>query len=270
MAASAISQPSSADIAPARSRPRHIRSGASNVASTSMRTSHTSSKPGYDATLYIPLVRADVTDKVIFQTLRKMNIGFIGKITLTAGGYVRGGHSFSRALIPIRWNTNDECTNFRNQLASQPHVRVFYSQTPPLFWKVSLMREDSSVKTLANGGGTTSTLSESTTDGRRSSRPARTVSRHSSNTPTNTNALRHLLNAALARIIALEQRVNESGLALSPISGKGSSTSEYAGVSSTTSNSVNAAAVVDTDAASEGKDDELSIDERESIVADEE
>lgn len=204
----------------------------------------TSAKQSYDASLYIPLVRSDVTDKMIFQTLRKMNIGFIGKITLTAGGYVRGGHSFCRATIPIRWNPSEECTNFRNQLASQPHVRVFYSQEPSMFWKVSLLREGTHVKTLANGGGSGVMTIPSAFSGNSQFRHSRQPTRTDSSTPTNTSALYNLLNAALARIIALEQRINEN----------------------TTASPSFSADVLDVESHTEGKDDELSVDDRESIV----
>ena len=224
--------------ASASPRPRRNR-GATTSAGAMPKTS---AKQSYDASLYIPLVRSDVTDKMIFQTLRKMNIGFIGKITLTTGGYVRGGHSFSRATIPIRWNTSEECANFRNQLASQPHVRVFYSQEPPLFWKVSLLRQGTPVKTLANGGGSGAT--HSAAYGSQPSRYSRQQSRTDSSRPTNTSTLYNLLNAALARIIALEQRINEN----------------------TTASSSFSADPLDVESHTEGKDDELSVDDRESIV----
>jgi len=229
-------------VASTSPRPRRIRATKTTAGEVSTLTS----KQSYDASLYIPLIRSDVTDKMIFQTLRKMNIGFIGKITLTAGGYVRGGHSFSRATIPIRWNTSEECANFRNQLASQPHVRVFYSQEPPLFWKVSLLRQGTPVKTLANGGGSGATHSASY--GSQPSRYSRQQSRTDSSRQTNTSALYNLLNAALARIIALEQRINENATTPPSFS----------------------ADPLDVESHTEGKDDELSVDGRESIVEEDE
>ena len=203
------------------------------------------STPEFDATLYIPLVRADVTDKMIFNTLRKMNVGFIGRINLVNGGYVRGGHSFSRAFIPIRWNTSTEGNDFRSQLSSQPHVRVFYSQSPPLFWKVSLSRVSSPESTPVR-----TTQSRPTTT--RHSQERRAVPPSASRRPhqIHSSTLHHQLNAALARIMALEQRLNESGLTLSAKENKVvSAVSEQNGGAHSDSKS----------------EDEFSVDDRESI-----
>lgn len=92
----------------------------------------------FDDTLFIAIVRKDVSAKSIFTALRKLNIGFIGKIQITPAGYMRGGHEFNEATIPVRWNQTLSTKTFRELLTTQHHIRVFYSQDPPLFWKVQL------------------------------------------------------------------------------------------------------------------------------------
>ena len=81
----------------------------------------------------IPKVSANISRKQIFETFRKLNIGYINRITENP---LRGDPNYKRIIIKIHWdNKQPLAKEIQETLKNQnEHMNIVYEM--PWFWQI--------------------------------------------------------------------------------------------------------------------------------------
>lgn len=83
----------------------------------------------------IPRMEKNIRREFIFNTIRKMNVGYIERISEIP---LKKEATHKRVIIKIKWNSTDESKTIQNRLQNNEPVNVVYEL--PRFWKIVLCK----------------------------------------------------------------------------------------------------------------------------------
>jgi hypothetical protein len=82
--------------------------------------------------LCIPKISVKIARKTVFETFRKLNVGYIIRIT---ENLLRSDPNYKRILIYIKWdNTSPLAKEIQDNLHGTNHMNIVYDM--PWFWQI--------------------------------------------------------------------------------------------------------------------------------------
>ena len=81
----------------------------------------------------IPRMDKSIKREKIFNTIRKLQLGYIERITEIP---LKNDQEYKRVIIKIKWNSAEQTKTIQNRLTKNEPVNVVYEL--PWFWKIVL------------------------------------------------------------------------------------------------------------------------------------
>lgn len=85
----------------------------------------------------IPRMEKNIRREFIFNIMRKMNIGFIERISEIP--LKKESNTHKRVIIKIKWNSTETSKTIQQRLQNNEPVNIAYEMSP-MFWKLVLCK----------------------------------------------------------------------------------------------------------------------------------
>ena len=91
----------------------------------------------YETSLCIPRIESKFTRQFIFDKIRRLNWGYIEKISEIP---LMNEENYKRIVVKLKWNQLDSSKKYKARLDDGETIKLVYERDSPWYWRIHKFR----------------------------------------------------------------------------------------------------------------------------------